>query len=128
MNKIAGTGAAALLMISFLLLVSREIKFDEFDLRGDSLGKRSTVPMVVSSKVLNVLHVIIGVASLCLLLSTVAMAGKFSWQTNLLLGSVTSVFAAALMLIAYQGRSKEKFYKVTRLLMLGIPISIFVSM
>jgi 4-hydroxybenzoate polyprenyltransferase len=128
-----GTGSSelvALLLLgaAFLLLVSREIKFDEFDLQGDRFGKRSTVPMALSRPTVRALHALLCAVALSLLVLVLAIGGKFSWQLNLIIALITSVFCVTLMVIAYSSTaSKEKFYKTTRLVMLVIPVSILLS-
>lgn len=119
--------ALVLLGAAFLLLVSREIKFDEFDLLGDRFGKRTTVPMFFGSRALSALHAVICASALSLLAFALAVAGKFSSQANLIIASGTFIFSAALIILAYNTASKEKFYKTTRVVMLVIPISILLS-
>jgi 4-hydroxybenzoate polyprenyltransferase len=119
--------APLFLAIAFLLLLSREIKFDQFDIAGDKIGGRFTVPMLVSSSALKVLHGAIAVIALCSLFSLLALSGRYSWSLNLMMGLITSLFAAGLMMRAYRATTKEMFYKTTRLVMLVIPLSILVS-
>ncbi len=119
--------ASAFLGAGFLLLVSREIKFDEFDIAGDYYGNRATVPMILSGSALGVLHALMCGGALLLLFVVLSNAGKFSSSVNLALALATCAFSAALMVIAYRANSKERFYKTTRLIMLAIPISILLS-
>jgi 4-hydroxybenzoate polyprenyltransferase len=115
------------LVVAFLLLLSREIRFDEFDIEGDRVGGRSTVPMVIDKGGLKKLHFGLSSVALLLLFLILSFAGKFHPLTNLGLGLITSSGAAWLMLVAYRSRSKETFYKITRLVMLFIPVSILVG-
>jgi 4-hydroxybenzoate polyprenyltransferase len=119
--------ALTFLGAAFLLLVSREIKFDEFDLAGDRFGNRTTLPMVLSGPTLSMVHALVCASALSLLLFILAIAGKFSWHVNLILALGTCGFCAALMIFSYRTASKEKFYKTTRLVMLVIPVSILLS-
>jgi 4-hydroxybenzoate polyprenyltransferase len=119
--------AFAFLGAAFLLLMSREIKFDEFDIIGDRFGRRNTVPMFLSGSALRVLHTLACASGLAILLFILAVAGKSSWPANLTLALVTCGFCAALTIVAYRANSKEKFYKTTRLVMLVIPISMLLS-
>jgi 4-hydroxybenzoate polyprenyltransferase len=112
---------------AMLLLISREIKFDEFDLEGDRIGKRVTVPMILNGIALSALHIFVGMMALSLLLATITFAGKYSQYANLMIALITALLTGTLMLVAYRTASKERFYKMTRLVMLVIPISILVS-
>jgi 4-hydroxybenzoate polyprenyltransferase len=119
--------AAMFLGAAFLLLVSREIKFDQFDLPGDRIGKRVTVPMFLGNRALNLMHALTGVLALFLLASVLLTGAKYSVQINLLVAVVTTLLAAALMLRAYRSSSKETFYKTTRVVMLIVPVSILTN-
>lgn len=119
--------AVAFLCAGILFLISREIKFDEFDLPGDRAGKRTTVPMILKSSTLNMVHVFVCVCALSLISVALLFAGKFPWGMNLTIALLACGVSAFLMLVGYRSSSKEKFYKTTRLVMLVIPISILLS-
>src|SRR5262249_21684816 len=79
----AGEISIAFLVIGFLFLVSREIKFDEFDQLGDRIGRRLTLPMIFSRTVLNMMHTVLTSSALSLLLVTIAMQGTYPLSVNL---------------------------------------------
>jgi 4-hydroxybenzoate polyprenyltransferase len=118
----------SLLVVSFLLLLSREIRFDEFDIAGDRAGNRRTLPMFLSRLALNVLHTVAVALSLSILALVMVAGGRFSLPANLLIASGVVTAAAVLILSAYRGWSKETFYKRTRLVMAALPLSILLSM
>jgi len=117
----------AFLASAFLLLMSREIKFDEFDIIGDRFGKRMTVPMFLSAPTLRVVHTLACSSGLVILLAVLVVAGRFPWFVNVALSMVTCAFCGTLMILAYRSTSKERFYKITRLIMLVIPVLMLVS-
>jgi 4-hydroxybenzoate polyprenyltransferase len=115
------------LAIAFLLLLSREIKFDQFDLPGDRVGGRMTVPMRISEASLNVVHGVIAIASLCLLIFIVSLNGRFSLPTNFVVAGITCAVSGILLFGAYRGVTKEIFYKRTRIVMLVVPLSMLLA-
>lgn len=121
------TVAGVFLLIAFSLLLSREIKFDEFDLKGDLVGKRLTVPMVVSGRVLNRIHTALLTGSIVALFAVIIVAGKYQLAVSLPIAAVTCGATIILLVRAYRGPSKEVFYKTTRLVMLVIPAAILTS-
>ncbi len=123
--NVAATGM--FLLLAFLLLLSREIKFDEFDLSGDRIGKRLTVPMLLGARTLNFIHMALVGSSIVLLTTCIAFAGKFSWSINFALAILVCAGTSKLLFKAYVGQSKESFYKSTRVVMLIIPLLIFVG-
>jgi 4-hydroxybenzoate polyprenyltransferase len=129
--KARGTGlampATSFLLVAFLLLLSREVRFDQFDVAGDKAGGRHTVPMVISGRLLNLAHATVALASLCLLSYILISNGKYSLLLNSLFALICVTGTAYLMTVAYKSNTKEHFYKKTRLVMLVIPISILVS-
>jgi hypothetical protein len=121
------TTAVTFLGIAFLLLLSREIKFDQFDIVGDRVGKRVTIPMQVDSAPLNIFHLILVTTSLFLLAAVTILNGKFSLPVNALIAAATFSLSATLLLRSYLAASKERFYKETRIVMLIIPFSMLLS-
>jgi 4-hydroxybenzoate polyprenyltransferase len=117
--------ATAFLAAGFLILVSREIKFDEFDRAGDRVGKRLTVPMIFHHTAVNVIHSLLTGSAVGLLMFAIIGLGTHSTSMNLLLGIVAATVCATLLLFAYRASSKTTFYKTTRLVMLVLPILIF---
>ncbi len=126
-HTVAIGSAVAFLMIAFLILLSREIKFDEFDLPGDRMGNRSTLPMRLHRTALDAVHGILAATSLCLFVATVALNGRFSWESNFFIAISISLAASTLLITAYRSPSKETFYKKTRLVMLMLPLSMLLS-
>lgn len=126
-HAVAIESAAAFLMIAFLMLLSREIKFDEFDLPGDRIGNRHTLPMWLHRTALDALHGVLAAISLCLFVAVVALNGRFSWEANLLIALSISLAASTLLISAYRGVSKETFYKKTRVVMLVFPLSMLLT-
>ena len=113
--------------MGFLLLVSREIKFDEFDKDGDRIGRRLTVPMVFHKTALDTVHTILVSSAMSLIVVVIATRGVHSMVFNIFTALSMALIFSALMIVAYRSSSKTVFYKVTRLVMLMVPISIFTS-
>ena len=122
--ELADTSRPGILMIivGFLLLVAREVKFDEFDVTGDRIGGRLTLPMVFGSRALNVLYALLSGFAVCVLFVTMLIYGAHSGVTNFLVATTIAFLSAALLTIAYRSSSKRLFYKSTRILMLLLPV------
>lgn len=118
--------AVAFLIVGFLLLISREVRFDEFDRKGDRKGMRLTLPMIFGKRVLDVVHIVLIAVALSLLCAALVYYGRHSTPINLLGAASTLAIAVWLMLPAYLSTSKEAFYKRTRVAMLLIPASMMI--
>lgn len=119
--------AAIFLGCAFLFLLSREIRFDEYDIAGDSIGGRRTLPMVLGRTGLNVLHAVLMIVSLGVLFATIAVAGRFSPMANGTLALLAATVGFALTALAYGSNSKEFFYKSTRIVLLIAPLAMLVG-
>jgi 4-hydroxybenzoate polyprenyltransferase len=126
-SSAATTAAACLTAAGFVFLLAREIKFDEFDRKGDRIGRRLTLPMVLGRQTLNALHLGLGLVAVCLLSGPVAAFGAHSSTVNMVLAGVIGAAFCGLLILAYGSGSKTVFYKATRLAMLLLPISIFLG-
>lgn len=110
----------------FLLLLSREIKFDEFDVQGDQVGGRMTLPMVLGERALSVVHLASLTVSAALLTSALVLGSVVAWYWSaaaMMCGLMIGVLATS----AYRSGSKEYFYKKTRIAMLLLPLMILLS-
>jgi len=123
----SGTTATLFLIIGFLLLLSREIKFDEFDEVGDRIGGRTTIPMLFDKRSLGVVYVLLNTIALALFIFAVATRGDHPLQINVRIAILITTVIFVLMISAYRSASKTMFYKTTRLVMFLIPLSIFFS-
>jgi len=123
----SATVMIAFLSIAFLFLVSREIKFDEYDIVGDRIGGRVTLPMFVSARFLSVIHGLLVFAALFVLFVLIYEEGRLQGYGNLVLSISISIITGWLLFRAYRSCSKETFYRTTRLVMLVVPISIFIG-
>jgi 4-hydroxybenzoate polyprenyltransferase len=113
--------SAMFILIGFLLLLSREIRFDEFDRAGDRKGQRTTLPMLLGRTALNIAHALLVTSSLVLLLATLCAEAKFPGVGNVALGLTITTISAVLCWTAYRSASKNIFYKTTRVAMLAVP-------
>jgi 4-hydroxybenzoate polyprenyltransferase len=118
--------AASLIGIGFLFLVSREIRFDEFDKAGDQLGNRITVPMVLQKTALGAMHISLIVSATIWFAILIAMYGTHSTFLNFILALIVTASVVLVVTIAYTSSSKTIFYKMTRITLVILPASIFI--
>jgi 4-hydroxybenzoate polyprenyltransferase len=115
------------ILAQFLFTMSREAKFDEFDIHGDRDAGRVTLPVVFHRKTLSVYHAVLNlcsVAAIFLGLCVFSERATVTWQKGTLLFILLSVFCFILV-ISYRSESKAVFYKLTRAVMVVFPAIIF---
>ncbi|MBV9826811.1 MAG: UbiA family prenyltransferase [Alphaproteobacteria bacterium] len=119
--------ASAFLAIGFVIFVSREIRFDEFDQVGDRLGRRLTLPMVFQRQALGTLHILLLSAAVLGLVAAVLILGHGTLIFRVSLALVAAVGLILALGVAYKSGSKTIFYKVTRVIMLLVPVLMILS-
>jgi 4-hydroxybenzoate polyprenyltransferase len=118
-NKVVG--ASALVAAGFLLLLSREIRFDQNDVNGDRFGGRLTLPLVFSELAINVIQLSLVVGGVVFLaVAYLTFGGEYA----VLAAATVSVATAALFVKAHFSENVWTYTHYTRFAMLLIPISL----
>jgi 4-hydroxybenzoate polyprenyltransferase len=117
--------ATLLVSSSYLFLLSREVRFDEFDIEGDRVSARLTLPMVFGRGVLDVFHTVLVVGSIAFMVVAIVYSAKYQQLGIMLLSAFSVLLVATTTVPAYLSSSKVIFYKLTRIPLFVFPLIVF---